>query len=320
MDLSNDPFWQEAESYVLQFQFDEAEKIYREALRKYPNTPEILESLADVLVQKGDIKQALRIFSIAIKLQPEQGATKYLSIGQLTEGKESIQYYKKGIEILLRELNFKKVSEEIELMNKQLISAYCAIAEVYMTDECYADEAEETCELVLSKALSIDKNNPETLQIYSSFKISQQKPDEALKFLQRSYQIWSPHLDHDPELLPSIEFRIQAAKLFIELEKTQEAAEILESTLNEDDENAEVWYLLGFSLSFFDIDYSLECLTKSRELLVKSNCQIPSIFEQVDTMLEKVKSEIVNRGDEGDNNINYDDEKEEKDEKMDTSE
>lgn len=45
--------------------------------------------------------------------------------------------------------------------------------------------------------------------------------------------------------IPSIEFRIFTGKLLIETEKYQKAADILEGVMLEDDENSELWYLVG---------------------------------------------------------------------------
>lgn len=42
----------------------------------------------------------------------------------------------------------------------------------------------------MNEALKVDPNNAETLQLMASFKISQQKPDEALQWLIRSYETW----------------------------------------------------------------------------------------------------------------------------------
>lgn len=42
----------------------------------------------------------------------------------------------------------------------------------------------------MNEALKVDPNNCETLQVMASFKISQQKPDEALHYLTRSYETW----------------------------------------------------------------------------------------------------------------------------------
>jgi len=88
--------------------------------------------------------------------------------------------------------------------------------------------------------------------------------------------------------MPSYEFRTQTAKLFIELEQWDPASEILDLLLEEYDSNPEIWYLSGYAASFIDAESAQECLTKAREMLVKSNCTNPDIFEQVDTCLSKV--------------------------------
>jgi len=131
------------------------------------------------------------------------------------------------------------------------------------------------------------QKNPETLQTFSSFKISQQDKDSALKYLTESYQVW--HKLSDPVELPEFEFRIQTAKLFMELDNFRTAADSLESLLNEDDEISELWYLLGFALATLEPESSLQCLTKSRDLLVRDKCQEAGIFEQVDEQIIRVK-------------------------------
>lgn len=51
------------------------------------------------------------------------------------------------------------------------------------------------------------------------------------------------------EGIPAYEFRIATAKLFLELQKPETAAEILKILTLEQDNVAEVWYLLGFAYS-----------------------------------------------------------------------
>jgi len=80
-----------------------------------------------------------------------------------------------------------------------------------MTDECYDPNAETECEKFLNLALSINSKNPEPLQLLASFKVSQEKPVEALKILEESYSLWK---DLDFELMPSFELRVSTAKFF----------------------------------------------------------------------------------------------------------
>jgi len=285
-DIDDQPFWEAAHECVSQYDLDGAEKIFQDALKEHANHPRILDALGGVLVQKGNFDKAKMVFNLSIKLAPEEGPEKYLNMGQLAEGKESLQYYSKAIEVLKRFMT--EVSEEEQgLVTEQLISAYCSVAEIYMTDECFDPNAETECGNVLEAALKLDPKNSETLQTFASFKISQQDKDAALKYLTESFQVWQKI--SDPTELPEFEFRVQTAKLFMELDNFRTAADILESLLNEDDEISELWYLLGFSLATLEPESSLECLTKSRNLLVRDKCPEAGIFEQVDEQIVRVK-------------------------------
>jgi len=125
----------------------------------------------------------------------------------------------------------------------------------------------------------------------ASYKISQQDNDAAVKYLLKSHSAWkdiegplisNPFLFFsllillvvDLNALPSWNFRVQTAKLFIELEQFEPAAEVLTQLNDEHDEDAEIWYLLGFSLNHFDPDSALECLQKCKEVpsLLPSPC------------------------------------------------
>ena len=73
-----------------------------------------------------------QLFQHATSLSPEEGHTKYLYLGQLAHGEEAVRYLTKGIEILARSEGAGEVGVACELS-----SAYCALAEVYLTDIWY---------------------------------------------------------------------------------------------------------------------------------------------------------------------------------------
>eukprot|EP01125_Pyxidicula_operculata_P021385 TRINITY_DN8205_c0_g1_i1.p1 TRINITY_DN8205_c0_g1~~TRINITY_DN8205_c0_g1_i1.p1 ORF type:complete len:326 (-),score=79.94 TRINITY_DN8205_c0_g1_i1:45-989(-) len=283
-------FWDKAEECIEKFDYDGAVKIYKNALKTNSNNPEILDALGDVLLLMGDVQQAKQVLSISLRLSPNAGASKYLNMGQITEGKESLKFYAKGIELLKSEMT-KQDPETRKISTEKLISGYCAMAEIYMTDECYDDNAESECERLLTESLKIDSQNIEALQLMASFKISQQHPEQAIEFLNRSCQLWSKKLD--PSELPPYEFRVQTAKLFIELEKYESAADVLDALLMEFDEISELWYLLGYCQSFYEPESAIDPLNTARELLVKENCQVPEIFGQVDACIKKVQEAIA---------------------------
>jgi len=290
MSSNSAPFWQQAEDYLEQFDYEGAVEVFRSALRQHANDPVILDALGDTLLQMGEVHQARQTLSISIKLAPEVGASKYMNMGQILEGKEALRHYEKGLELLMRDKDNAKDEEERQSIVERIVSGLGAMVEIYMTDECFDDNAEPECQRLLSEALRLDPSNPEPLQLMASFKISQQNMEEALKYLIMSKDAW---INRDVENMPAYEFRTQTAKLFIELQQMEPATEILDLLLEEYDDNAEIWYLSGYACSFYDPEAALECLTKARKKLVKQNCTDPHIFEQVDTCLQKVNQMLA---------------------------
>ena len=72
-----------------------------------------------------------------MSLCPDEGHTKYLYLGQLTQGKEAIGYLSKGIEIMTKEEGEGlEGGASVGVVDKreELSNAYCALAEVYLTD------------------------------------------------------------------------------------------------------------------------------------------------------------------------------------------
>ena len=65
--------------------------------------------------------------------------------------------------------------------------SYCSIAELYLTDLCYDDNAEQLCEESILKSLEIIPNNLHASQIYASFRVSQQRTLEAADMLEILY-------------------------------------------------------------------------------------------------------------------------------------
>eukprot|EP01112_Ceratiomyxa_fruticulosa_P021907 TRINITY_DN7869_c0_g1_i6.p1 TRINITY_DN7869_c0_g1~~TRINITY_DN7869_c0_g1_i6.p1 ORF type:complete len:303 (-),score=59.68 TRINITY_DN7869_c0_g1_i6:410-1318(-) len=84
----------------------------------------------------------------------------------------------------------KRQKRIISTLNQEMCSGLCSIAEIYLTDECFADEAENECGACLEKALAVCPLNPEPYFMMASYKISQRKPDEALNYLKQTYNLW----------------------------------------------------------------------------------------------------------------------------------
>lgn len=139
-----------------------------------------------------------------------------------------------------------------------------------MTDLCFAEEAEQACELHVGKALEMCPDQLDALQTAASLRLSQKRGEEAVSYMQQVYSQLRVGCEalaalvglggaESRELveveaadgLPGFEFRCQTAKLLLECGATGNsecvpaAIQVLGSLLAENDEVVEIWYLLG---------------------------------------------------------------------------
>lgn len=287
-----------AEELMLTYQPELAEKFYKRALEMQPSSTDALDAYGSFLLEQDRFDEAKPLFLRSIELDPLGDAAKYMFMGQLCEGLEATQYYGKGIELMqaqLKSVQAQKPSkakrEQLLMLKQQISAAYCSIAEVFLTDACFEDQAEEECERALAAAISADPDNPEPLQTLASVRMSQKRPTEALEIMNKSYAKWRD-VEHDFQ--PSMEFRHNAAKLFLEMEQHETAAEIWEIMIEEDDTVAEVYYFLGLAYKKSSPADSLECATKAKELLTLSKCDDALLIEQVNELLAEAQTLTAN--------------------------
>lgn len=217
--------------------------------------------------------------------QLEQKASLELYIGQLSEGIDALQRYKNGIEDLRislerRQANLsvdfgtedetmsedenqeeaeRSTDSEITLteIRKQLAAAYCSAAELFLTDLCFEESAEQDCESYLSQALTLLEEADgepfvDALQTASSLRLSQQRGLEAVEYALRAFakikagcqalttlvglrEAEEPSVSaiellelESVQRLPGFEFRCQTAKLLLE------CSSVLQDAGNED--------------------------------------------------------------------------------------
>jgi tetratricopeptide (TPR) repeat protein len=222
-----------------------------------------LNLLGEINVELGDITAAVGYFKIAVEIDPDGqipeeqggGAEKFMWLAQLSEegGLDSVHWFQKGADVWRRDiadLASRESSEEVEVLldekTAKLASALCAIAEIYMTDLSWDDaEAEAQCNKVMEEAVSVAPDSPETLQTLASVRISQLKKEEAKQYLSKSMTLWKDLPPEDPHV-PAYPTRISLARLLMEAGMEQEAAEVLDRLVTEDDQSVEAWYLSGF--------------------------------------------------------------------------
>jgi tetratricopeptide (TPR) repeat protein len=219
-----------------------------------------LNLLGEINVELGDPDSAREAFQAAIVIDPEgahDGSEKFLWLAQLNEegGAESVRWFEKGIEVLKREISelegklVKKaeVEELLEEKRQKVANSLCGIAEVYMTDLSLEEDAEVRCNAAVTEALLFAPENPEPLQTLASIRISQLKPEEAKSALTRSIELWKDLGPDDPKV-PDYSTRISLSRLLMEAEMEDEAIEVLERLVGENDGSVEAWYLGGWCL------------------------------------------------------------------------
>lgn len=219
-----------------------------------------LNLLGEINIELGDPDSAREAFQVAILLDPEganDGAEKFLWLAQLNEdgGAESVKWFEKGIEVLRREIEeldgklVKKVEIEdlLEEKRMKIANSLCGIAEVYMTDLSWEADAEARCEAAVTEALMAAPNNAEPLQTLASIRISQLRKDDAQAALRRSIELWKDLEPDDPKI-PDFSTLISLSRLLMEADMEDEAIEVLERLVNENDSSVEAWYLGGWCL------------------------------------------------------------------------
>nr|XP_015213705.1 PREDICTED: probable assembly chaperone of rpl4 [Lepisosteus oculatus] len=329
---------QKTEECMDNFDFEMAQMFCQRALDLEPTNLKILDMLGNICAELGNMEKAKQVFLKAVELSPEEGHSKYMYLGQIHSGMEAVQYFSKGIEIMLN--LFEKQTQLAgsaaaafsthgpELTSKDISVAFCSVAEIFFTDLCMEEGAAEKCKEAIEKALYYEPANPEALQLMASYLFSTEKPQEGKEFLMRSVALWLPSLRKDTEPssgeaqeetenaermqneIPPYESRITTAKLLIEVEEYETATEVLESLLEEDDEVVQVWYLLGW-VCYLQKEKTEEAeafkesartyLTKAKRLHAKLKCDDSQMLEHTEQLLSELgPGEGVEGSDEDD--------------------
>lgn len=173
-------------------------------------------------------------------------------------------------------------ANEIIQMKREISNGYSSLAELFLTDLCDEDGAEVTCEKYITAAVEHDCLNPEAIQLFASLRLCQKREDDAKILLGRLVELYSElkgddnnEQDEDDENetmggtedkyekndeaktqknellarhialfeLPSLESRLEGAKMCMEVEMYQEASDLLMDLISECDSNMEMWFL-----------------------------------------------------------------------------
>ena len=222
-----------------------------------------LNQLGAYRVENGDIEEAWDVLLKATRLDEDGmvdekvggGPDKFLLLAQISEagGKDSVDWFIRGAEALrvqlakLSEITTRTSEQEFSYLEKQqkLGATLCSVAEVYMTDLSWEDDAETRCEALITEAMMLAPNSPETWQTVANVRISQGATEEAQGALKRSLALWE---DLPPEhpAVPEFPTRISLTRLLLEVEMEDNALSVLDRLVTDDDQSVEAWYLGGW--------------------------------------------------------------------------
>lgn len=95
-------------------QLEEAADFYERALAMQPSNTDIMDSLADVCIQLGNMQRALALLNESITAAPQSNGTKWLYLAQLLPGQQAVGSYQTGIQILESHL---EAAEGVNIIN-----------------------------------------------------------------------------------------------------------------------------------------------------------------------------------------------------------
>ncbi|KAK0672790.1 hypothetical protein QBC41DRAFT_312739 [Cercophora samala] len=226
-----------------------------------------LSLLGQIHVELGEIDSARQFFLSAVKadedgLLPEDlggGAEKFLWLAQLSEegGQDSVGWFERGaaalraqIQTLTDALESRPLTRDdqeavINEKRRKLADTLCAVAEVYMTDLSWEEDAESRCEALITEATMLAPEQPDTWQTVANVRISQTRTEEAREALKRSLGLWTDLPPEDPGV-PAFPSRVSLVRLLIEVGLEEQAIEVAGRLVDEDDLSVEAWYLGGY--------------------------------------------------------------------------
>jgi len=277
-------------------QFELAEKFCQRALEMDSDHPRALEMCANLLLERGEVENAQHCLGRAITVQPEIGHTKYLTAAQLFTGLESRDLYQKGVELL--EASAAPGDSDTA---GQLSTAYVALSELYMSDLCDSPEAQTEAAKFIDLALKADGSNPEAWQADASYKLVLGEVEAAKNSIKSSLELWLPQhtafLETGEGRETSLNYnsRLGTVKLLLDLEMFDEATQICDALLEEDDEVVAPWYLLGW-LNYLreDQDYwgnVRHYLGRAKQVQVMNPTDDDEMVQHIEELLAEVGEE-----------------------------
>ncbi|KEP62117.1 UNVERIFIED_CONTAM: tetratricopeptide repeat-containing protein [Hammondia hammondi] len=291
-------FLQKAESFLTAFppDFALALKFLKRGVSVHPSDVSLLVRTAEMLSEEGQLEEAKQLLQRAIEVEPDRNPEKFFYLAQIEEGRESLELFRRAATLLeasLQSLNasiadaevrdkqaghsgqgataaaLRLLKEERRRVARQLVDAKCGMGELFMTDLCDAEEAEDACMAQVEGALALAEAQgaglPDALHLQASFlkttgdidgaraaalraahliHAQLQRREELLRLLPSS----SPASSEEEEDVSCRELRVNLARVLIDVQEADAAVLLVSSCIEEDDQDADSWLVLACGL------------------------------------------------------------------------
>jgi len=234
-------------NYQLALQFSE------KALTLEPQNTKVLETMGNIYAELGNVDTAKEHYMKAVALEPKEGHVKYLYLGQLSQGSEALKFYHQAIDIMKATVT---EDESSGVGNRDISNVYCSIAELYMTDCCMEEGAEQSCEQACQQAVEVDGENPEAYLAMCNLLLVKGDTEGAKNIALKVNELWqslTQNNDDDSIVeLMSYESRMTLLKILIEVDLCDKVSEIGVQLLEENEDDIRIWYYIGLSKSLMN--------------------------------------------------------------------
>lgn len=276
-----------------------AHQFFEDALRLEPESVQVLDAFGVFLCEEGDQQRAVQLLERSVSLRPNEGPEKFLHLAQMTSGEEALQWYTRGsalldvalsaaqdAELKATEASKKDASKAVRSLRLQVARTRAAIAEMYMTDLCDLPDAEEKCEEALAQGAAASEDCLELQATTAGLRKVQGRIDEATELAVRCAKTVEGCFREQHDLvigdedlgakeppasqILSDEDIVQLCRTLLDLMQVAEARSLLELLLEKDEEDIQIWVLLGFShVVEKDPDGARECAKHAMKLCKK---------------------------------------------------
>ena len=267
-------------------QVELAAKFFKKAFEMAPTDCDVLDAFGEFLANCGENEIAMQVLMQSCALEPEKNSSKYMYLSQLKQGKDSLECIERGIILMRKEMANKERDEK--LCKMQIASAYCSVAEIYMTDLCDEPEAEDKCKQALKEAVELDPDDFEVNAQCAQFCKTVIEDAKAKVHCQKCMEVLEK-VKTKPEEWPPGPVRATFTQTLLDLGLSDAAGCVIETLMEEDDEDPQLWYLAASAnAQQGDKPGAMECLQTLEGLVGKRKEEFQPLLHCVQRLKKNI--------------------------------